>query len=472
MKNVLLIGGGGRECAMAAALRRSPQVDRIDIAPGNAGMEKYGVCHDVKAMDIPGVIKLAKELQPDLVLVAADDPLAAGLVDDLQKEGFLCFGPTKGAARIEWDKYFAKRLMWHNGVPTPQCSTFVNVEEALDYVELHPYPLVIKANGLALGKGVLVCKTPEEAKAAIQELMVDKKFGASGDLLLVEEFVQGEELSVLAFCDGERVALMPNSRDHKKAFDGDEGPNTGGMGVVCPTLALTPEDEAYLIRRFFTPILKGLQEEGVSFRGVLYAGLIFNNHYRSHVLELTEGEDETKVGEDDKVNPMLKSAWVLEYNSRFGDPEAEAILPLLESDFYEICESVAKGQLDPEKVTWKEASVATVIYASQGYPAHYEKGLPIYGLTADGAGISSYEGKVGEDYVVYHCGTKHPAPQAVPSNAKGEEAHFVSNGGRVLAVSHQGKTAKEAISAAYEAIAHIDFPGGFYRKDIGHTICE
>lgn len=415
--NVLLVGGGGREHALALALRRSKNIDRLYALPGNAGIAAAAECAPVAATDIDGICAFAAAHDIDYAVVAPDDPLAMGAIDRLAAMGIPGFGPTAAAARIESSKLFAKSLMADNGIPTARYRSFTEPDAALGYIGGLGYPAVIKADGLALGKGVFIVADEAEAKAALDQLMRDRVFGASGDRVLVEEFLTGPEVTVLAFTDGETVVPMVSSMDHKRALDGDRGPNTGGMGVVAPNPFYTPDIAARCMEEIFLPTVRAMAAMGCPFKGCLYFGLMLT----------------------------ADGPRVIEYNCRFGDPEAEAVLTLFDGDLLEVMQAVTEGRLSPDMARFSPDAACTVIIASGGYPGKYAKSLPIdMGRAETRPGVT-----------VYHCGTAL------------KDGRPVTAGGRVLAVTARAVTPREARRAAYEAAADIDFDGAFYRRDIG-----
>ena len=399
---VLVIGGGGREHAICHTLNKSPHVTKLWCAPGNGGIAQIAECVDVKATDIEGVVAFARENRPDLTVVAPDDPLALGMVDALEAAGFRAFGPRKAAALIEGSKSFAKDLMHRYGIPTAAYAVFDRSDEAIAYVRQQGAPIVIKADGLALGKGVTVAMTLEEAEGAIHDAMDGGAFGAAGARVVIEEYLTGPEVSVLAFVDGKNLSPMPSAQDHKRAFDHDEGPNTGGMGAFSPSRFYTEEVAEECMRTIFRPTVDAMAKEGRPFQGVLYFGLM-----------LTE-----------------KGPRVIEYNARFGDPETQAVLERLDSDLYEIMNAVIDGRLDEMDIRWKDNAACCVVMASGGYPKAYEKGKEITGLD-----------QVPEDVVVFHAGT-----------AIGEDGKIVTSGGRVLGVTATADTLDEAIVRAYAGV--------------------
>lgn len=416
---VLVVGSGGREHAIIKKLKESAAQPEIICAPGNGGISADAVCVNVKATDKEGMISLAKEERVDYVIVTPDDPLALGMVDALKDAGIPSFGPTKSAARIESSKVFAKNLMKKYAIPTAAYEVFSDASKALEYLEKNTrWPIVLKADGLALGKGVLIAADLREAKDAVQELMIDKAFGDSGNEIVVEEFLEGPEVSVLAFADGKIVKPMVSSMDHKRANDNDEGLNTGGMGTVAPSPFYTKEVEERCKREIFEPTMRAMQKEGCPFSGCLYFGLMIT-------------EDGPKV---------------IEYNSRFGDPETQVVLPLLDGDLLDIMQACTEGRLDEVSFNIKEGAAACVMVASGGYPSSYKKGYEISGLDEEGnhAGVT-----------VYHSGTKK------------ENGKYYTNGGRVLGIEANGTDLREALSLAYAGVKEISFTDMHYRKDIG-----
>lgn len=417
---LLMIGSGGREHALIRKLKESPRVEKIYCAPGNGGISCDAACVAVSAMDIEGVVAFSKAHQIDLVFVAPDDPLAAGMVDALEAEGIRAFGPSKAAAEIESSKVFSKNLMKKYGIPTARYEVFDAPEKALAYIMAqNAWPAVIKADGLALGKGVVIAQNEAEAGDALHSMMEDKIFGESGSRVVVEEFLTGPEVSVLAFTDGETVKPMVSSMDHKRAYDGDKGPNTGGMGTISPNPYYTPEIAARCMEEIFLPTVRAMQQEGRPFKGCLYFGLMLT-------------PDGPKV---------------IEYNSRFGDPETQVVLPRLKTPLIDIVEAVADGRLSRLEIEWDENACACVVMASGGYPKTYPKGIVIEGLDENGQIPGA---------IVYHAGTAR------------KDGKFVTAGGRVLGVTACGDTLEEALQKAYEGVHRIRFEGAHYRKDIGH----
>lgn len=415
---VLVIGGGGREHAVCKKLSESKDVTQILCAPGNAGIAQVARCiPEVKATDVEGIVALAKKEKVDFVCVTPDDPLALGCVDRLEEEGIPAFGPTAYAAQMEASKIFSKNLMRKYGIPTAKCEIFTEMDKALAYLDTQKAPIVVKADGLALGKGVVVAATIEEAKNAVIEMMEGGKFGKSGARVLIEECMVGREVTVLCFCDGKTIRPMPASQDHKRVFDGDKGLNTGGMGAFAPSPLYTEEIAERTEKEILIPTLNAMNSEGFTFKGVLYVGLML-----------------TKDGPK-----------VVEYNARFGDPETQAVLPLLESDLFAIMRAVREGRLAETDIRWKKESAACIVLASGGYPEKYESGKLISGLEdAEAAGAT-----------VYHAGTKKT------------DAGYVTAGGRVLGVTALGDTLADAVHSAYAAAEKIHFEGAHMRRDIG-----
>ncbi|MCC8016349.1 MAG: phosphoribosylamine--glycine ligase [Clostridiales bacterium] len=415
---VLVVGGGGREHALIKKIKESPKVTQIACCPGNGGISYDAVCYPVSAVDTPAVVELARKIKADFVVVAPDDPLVAGMVDALNAAGFKTFGPNKAAAIIEGSKVYSKNLMQKYNIPTAEYKVFNNPEQAYAYIkEKNEFPAVIKADGLALGKGVIIAENLEEAEAGIHEIMEDKIFGESGNNIVVEEFLTGPEVSVLAFTDGKCVKPMVSSMDHKRALDGDKGLNTGGMGTVSPNPYYTDEIAAECMEKIFLPTIKAMKKEGRTFKGCLYFGLM-----------LTQ-----------------KGPKVIEYNCRFGDPETQVVLPRLKTDIIDIFEAVNNETLSDLSIEWSDEACACVVLASGGYPKSYKKGFEISGLVNGQA----------NGVVVYHAGT------AV------ENGKLVTSGGRVFGVTALGKNLKEALDKAYSAADKINFDGKHYRKDIG-----
>ena len=416
---VLVIGSGGREHAVIRKLKENKEIDTILCAPGNGGISADAVCVDIKAMDKEGLVSFAKENSVDFCVVTPDDPLAAGMTDAMEEAGIPCFGPHANAAIIEASKAFSKELMKKYGIPTAAYEIFDNPDQAKEYIrKTGKYPVVVKADGLALGKGVLIATDENSAMDAVTEIMEDHAFGASGNKVVVEEFMTGKEVSVLAFTDGKVVKPMISSMDHKRANDNDEGLNTGGMGTISPSPYYTPEIAETCMKTIFQPTVDALNAEGRTFRGCLYFGLMLT----------PEGPK------------------VVEYNCRFGDPETQVVLPMLKSDLFTIMKACHDGTLADTDVEWADGACACVIEASGGYPQHYEKGYEISGLDENG----QYEG-----VTVYHAGTKKA------------DGKYLTNGGRVLGITATGKDLSEALEKAYAAVEHITFKDMHYRTDIG-----
>lgn len=420
---VLVVGGGGREHALVRKIKESKKVDEIFCTPGNGGISYDAKCFDVAATDIDGVVNLAKEIKADLVVVAPDDPLVAGMVDALNEAGFKTFGPRANAAIIEGSKVFSKELMQKYNIPTAEYKVFDNAEEAIEYIkERNEFPTVIKADGLALGKGVIIPENLDDAIAGVKEIMEDKIFGASGNNIVVEEFLTGPEVSVLAFTDGKCVKPMVSSMDHKRALDGDKGLNTGGMGTVSPNPYYTQEVAKECMDKIFMPTINAMNNEGRTFKGCLYFGLM--------------------------ITP--KGPKVIEYNCRFGDPETQVVLPRLKTDIVDIFEAIDDETLSDLDVEWSDDACACVIMASGGYPKSYPKGIEITGLS---------NGQL-DGVTVYHAGTKL------------QDNELVTSGGRVLGVTALGDTLENALKKSYEAVGKIHFEGAHYRRDIGKRALE
>ena len=422
---VLIVGSGGREHAIAWKVAQSKKVDKIYCAPGNAGISEVAECVPIGAMEIDKLVAFAKEKEIDLTVIGMDDPLVGGIVDVFEKEGLRVFGPRKNAAILEGSKAFSKDLMKKYHIPTAAYETFTDPEKALEYLETAKMPIVLKADGLALGKGVLICQTLEEAKEGVKTLMMDKKFGSAGDEIVIEEFMTGREVSVLSFVDGNIVKIMSSAQDHKRAKDGDQGLNTGGMGNFSPSPFYTKEVDEFCKKYIYQPTVDAMKAEGRPFKGVIFFGLMLT----------PEGPK------------------VLEYNARFGDPEAQVVLPRLENDIVDVFEACIDGTLDKVDLKFdNDRATVCVILASDGYPVEYKKGFPIEGL-------EKFKGK--DDYYVFHSGTKF--------NDKGQ---IVTNGGRVLGVTATGKDLKEARKKAYEATEWVSFENKYMRHDIGRAIDE
>ena len=421
---VLIVGSGGREHAIAWKVAQSKKVDKIYCAPGNAGIS-VAECVPIGAMEFDKLVAFAKEKEIDLTVIGMDDPLVGGIVDVFEKEGLRVFGPRKNAAILEGSKAFSKDLMKKYHIPTAAYETFTDPEKALEYLETAKMPIVLKADGLALGKGVLICQTLEEAKEGVKTLMMDKKFGSAGDEIVIEEFMTGREVSVLSFVDGNIVKIMSSAQDHKRAKDGDQGLNTGGMGNFSPSPFYTEEVDEFCKKYIYQPTVDAMKAEGRPFKGVIFFGLMLT----------PEGPK------------------VLEYNARFGDPEAQVVLPRLENDIVDVFEACIDGTLDKVDLKFdNDRATVCVILASDGYPVEYKKGFPIEGL-------EKFKGK--DDYYVFHSGTKF--------NDKGQ---IVTNGGRVLGVTATGKDLKEARKKAYEATEWVSFENKYMRHDIGRAIDE
>ena len=417
--NILVVGGGGREHAIITALSKSPKVEKIWAAPGNGGSSALAECFPVKATDLDGILGLAKKLNPDFVFVAPDDPLVMVMVDRLNEAGFRTFGPRANAAILEGSKVFSKALMKKYGIPTAGYETFTDADKAIEYIKAqNSYPAVIKCDGLALGKGVIIAKDFEEAEAAVKSMLLDGKFGKSGSEIVVEEFMTGPEVTVLAFTDGKTVKPMISSMDHKRANDNDEGLNTGGMGTIAPNPCYTDAFKAECMEKIFKPTIAAMQKEGRPFKGCLYFGLMLTPN----------------------------GAKVVEYNCRFGDPETQVVLPLLETDLVDIMEAVWEEKLDQLDIKWSDKSCACVVIASGGYPEKYETGKEISGLDEKGQSPLAY---------VYHAGTKL------------ENGKYYTAGGRVLGVTATGADLREALDKAYKAVDAITFEKAHHRNDIG-----
>lgn len=421
--NILIVGSGGREHAIATAVKKSPKATNIYCAPGNAGIAKIAKCVRIGAMEFEKIVEFSKENQIDLVIVGMDDPLVGGLVDVLEENGIRAFGPRKNAAILEGSKAFSKDLMKKYNIPTAEYETFDNPGEALEYLKECSYPIVLKADGLALGKGVLICMTPEEAREGVQSIMMDKKFGSAGNKMVIEEFMTGREVSVLSYVDGKTIKIMSSAQDHKRAGDGDTGLNTGGMGNFSPSPFYTKEVDDFCQRYIYQPTVDAMAAEGRPFKGVIFFGLM--------------------------LTP--KGPKVLEYNARFGDPEAQVVLPRMKNDIIEVMEACIDGTLDQIDLQFEDNAAVCVILASDGYPVQYEKGFPISGLEA-------FDDK--EDYFCFHAGTRF------------DNDVIVTNGGRVLGVTATGDTLKEARAKAYEATEWVDFKNKYMRHDIGRAIDE
>ena len=420
---VLIVGSGGREHVIAWKVAKSPKVDKIYCAPGNAGISEFAECVDIGAMEFEKLAAFAKEKQIDLTVVGMDDPLVGGIVDIFEKEGLRIFGPRKNAAVLEGSKAFSKDLMKKYGIPTAAYENFNNPQDALAYLETSKYPIVLKADGLALGKGVLICNTREEAIAGVKTLMLDKQFGDAGNTIVIEEFMTGREVSVLSYVDGDTIKIMTSAQDHKRAKDGDQGLNTGGMGTFSPSPFYTAEVDTFCKEHIYQKTVDAMKAEGRTFKGIIFFGLML-----------------TKDGPK-----------VLEYNARFGDPEAQVVLPRMKNDIVEVFEACIDGTLDQVDLQFEDNAAVCVVLASDGYPEHYEKGYPI-------TGFENFKDKDG--YYVFHAGTKF------------KDGQIVTNGGRVLGVVAKGEDLKKARKNAYEATKLISFENKYMRNDIGKAIDE
>ncbi len=422
--NILIVGSGGREHAIAMSVANSPRAGKIYCAPGNAGISAVAECVPIGAMEFEKLVSFAKEKRIDLVIVGMDDPLVGGLVDEMEAAGIRTFGPRKRAAVLEGSKAFSKDLMKKYHIPTAAYETFDDPEKALAYLETASFPIVLKADGLALGKGVLICNTPEEAAEGVRTIMEDKKFGDAGNRMVIEEFMTGREVSVLSFVDGKTIRIMSSAQDHKRAGDNDTGLNTGGMGTFSPSPFYTEEVDEYCKKYIYQATVDAMAAEGRAFKGVIFFGLM-----------LTE-----------------KGPKVLEYNARFGDPEAQVVLPRMKNDILEVMEACIDGKLDETELEFEDNAAVCVVLASDGYPLHYEKGLPI-------SGLERFERE--EGYYCFHAGTKFD-----------EKGTLVTNGGRVLGITAKGADLKEARKNAYEATEWVRFENKYMRHDIGNTIME
>lgn len=420
---VLVVGSGGREHAIVWKAAQSEKVDKIYCAPGNAGISEYAECVDIQAMEFEKLTAFAKEKGIDLTIIGMDDPLVGGIVDEFEKEGLRVFGPKKNAAILEGSKAFSKDLMKKYQIPTAAYETFEDAQAALEYLNTIEFPIVLKADGLALGKGVLICTTLEEAQAGVKSIMLDKQFGTAGNCIVIEEFLVGREVSVLSFVDGNSIQIMTSAQDHKRAKDGDEGLNTGGMGTFSPSPFYTKEIDEFCRQHIYQATVDAMKAEGRPFKGIIFFGLI-----------LTE-----------------KGPKVLEYNARFGDPETQVVLPRMKNDIIEVMEACIDGKLDTIKLEFEDNVAVCVVLASAGYPEHYEKGFVIQGLDSH---------KQKEGYYIFHAGTKLA------------DGQIVTNGGRVLGVTATGKDLKTARENAYQATEWIDFKNKYMRTDIGKAIEE
>ncbi|MCI8830067.1 MAG: phosphoribosylamine--glycine ligase [Lachnospiraceae bacterium] len=419
---VLIVGSGGREHAIAWKVAQSPRVDKIYCAPGNAGIAEYAECVNIGTMEFDKLAAFAKENSIDLTIIGMDDPLVGGVVDVFEAQGLRVFGPRKNAAILEGSKAFSKDLMKKYGIPTAAYETFDSPQAALEYLETADMPIVLKADGLALGKGVLICNTREEAREGVKTLMLEKQFGTAGDRIVVEEFMTGREVSVLSFVDGSTIKIMTSAQDHKRAGDGDTGLNTGGMGTFSPSPFYTPEVDAFCREHIYQKTVDAMKAEGRAFQGIIFFGLM-----------LTE-----------------KGPRVLEYNARFGDPETQVVLPRMKNDIIDVFEACVDGRLDEIDLEFEDNAAVCVVLASDGYPVKYDKGFAIKGL-------KNFENK--EGYYVFHAGTKFDGGK-----------NLVTNGGRVLGVTATGKDLKEARSNAYAATEWVEFDNKYMRHDIGKAI--
>ncbi len=421
---VLIVGSGGREHAIAYTIAKSPRVDKIYCAPGNGGIAELAECVPIGAMEFDRLAEFAKERQIDLTIVGMDDPLVGGIVDVFEAAGLRVFGPRKNAAILEGSKAFSKDLMKKYNIPTAAYENFTDPEAALAYLETADFPIVLKADGLALGKGVLICNTLEEAREGVKTIMLDKQFGNAGNCMVIEEFMTGREVSVLSFVDGKTIKTMTSAQDHKRALDGDKGLNTGGMGTFSPSPFYTKEVDEFCRKYIYQPTVDAMAAEGREFKGIIFFGLM-----------LTE-----------------KGPKVLEYNARFGDPEAQVVLPRMKNDMIEVVEACIDGRLDAIDLQFEDNAAVCVVLASEGYPVSYEKGFKIKGLE---------KFKDAEGYYCFHAGTKLT-----------EDGRLVTNGGRVLGVTAKGANLKEARANAYRATEWVEFANKYMRHDIGKAIDE
>lgn len=420
---VLVVGSGGREHAICYCVAKSEKADKIYCAPGNAGISALAECVPIGAMEFDKLVAFAKEQQIDLVIVGMDDPLVGGLVDELEAAGIRTFGPRKNAAILEGSKAFSKDLMKKYNIPTAAYENFTDPDKALAYLETAKFPIVLKADGLALGKGVLICQNLEEAKEGVKTIMLDKKFGTAGNEMVIEEFMTGREVSVLSFVDGKTIRTMTSAQDHKRAMDGDKGLNTGGMGTFSPSPFYTEEVDEFCKKHIYQATVDAMAAEGRPFVGIIFFGLMLT----------AEGPK------------------VLEYNARFGDPEAQVVLPRMKNDIIEVMEACVNGALDQVNLEFEDNAAVCVVLASEGYPVKYEKGIPMYGF-------ENFKDKDG--YYCFHAGTKF------------QDGQIVTNGGRVLGITAKGKTLKEARKNAYDATEWIQFANKYMRHDIGKAIDE
>ncbi|MCM1287240.1 MAG: phosphoribosylamine--glycine ligase [Clostridium sp.] len=421
--NVLIVGGGGREHAIAAKCSESKRVTKLYAAPGNAGIASLAECVDISVMDGEALVQFSKEKNIDLAIVGPDDPLVAGVADCFRDAGIKVFGPAKNAAIIEGSKAFSKELMKKYNIPSAAYEVFDNAEDAVKYLETAKMPIVLKADGLALGKGVLICNSLAEAKEGVKTLMLDKQFGSAGDKIVIEEFMTGREVSVLCYCDGTHIKPMASAQDHKRAKDGDMGLNTGGMGTFSPSPFYTEDIDKFCMEHIYQPTMDAMKKEGRDFVGILFCGLM-----------LTE-----------------EGPKVLEYNARFGDPEAQVVLPRMKNDMIDVMEACIDGRLNEIELVFEDKAAVCVVLASDGYPEHYEKGFLI-------SGLETFDDK--EDYYVFHAGTKL------------DNGKIVTNGGRVLGVTAKGDTLTLARENAYKATEWISFENKYMRHDIGKAIDE
>ncbi|MDE6995712.1 MAG: phosphoribosylamine--glycine ligase [Lachnospiraceae bacterium] len=421
--NILIVGSGGREHAIAASVAKSPKADKIYCAPGNAGIGQIAECVPIGAMEFEKIVAFAKEKEIDLTIVGMDDPLVGGLVDEMEAAGLRVFGPRKNAAILEGSKAFSKDLMKKYHIPTAAYENFDDPEKALAYLEQAKMPVVLKADGLALGKGVLICNTPAEAREGVRTIMEDKKFGAAGNRMVIEEFMTGREVSVLSFVDGKTIRIMSSAQDHKRALDGDQGLNTGGMGTFSPSPFYTEEVDAFCRKYIYQATVDAMAAEGRPFKGVIFFGLMLT-------------PDGPRV---------------LEYNARFGDPEAQVVLPRMKNDMIEVAEACIDGRLDQIDLQFEDNAAVCVVLASQGYPVSYEKGFAIDGL-------ERFE--EAEGYYCFHAGTRQDGER------------IVTNGGRVLGITAKGADLKEARANAYKAAEWVSFDNKYMRSDIGKAIDE
>lgn len=421
---VLVVGGGGREHAICHAVSKSKRVEKLYCAPGNAGISKVAECAPISVMDFEAQVKFAKEKEIDFVIVGPDDPLVGGIVDEFNKAGILTFGPNKAAAILEGSKAFSKDLMKKYGIPTAQYENFDNSDAAIEYLNTKAkFPIVLKADGLALGKGVLICNTKEEALEGVKSIMLDKQFGSAGNMMVIEEFMTGREVSVLSFCDGKTIKTMTSAQDHKRALDGDQGLNTGGMGTFSPSPFYTKEVDEFCKANIYQKTVDAMASEGRTFKGVIFFGLMLT-------------PDGPKV---------------LEFNARFGDPETQVVLPRMKNDIMDVFEACVNGTLDQVDLQFEDNAAVCVVLASKGYPLSYEKGYPI-------TGFENFDDK--DDYFCFHAGTKM------------NDGQIVTNGGRVLGITATGADLKEARAKAYDATKWISFDNKFMRNDIGKAIDE